>query len=112
MVKEIFFDTHDNIRTVQLTNDQADGVFLPTDLTDATKITLEFKDTTITTIDSSVETTAIDFTRDPTNGVVDLKLGGLSLDPGSYIVSLVVYDAVATNGIRWEPTLKLVIEEL
>jgi hypothetical protein len=111
MVKELFFDTHDNIRTIQLSNDQADGIFLVTDLSQATKITIEFEDTDLATIDSTVETEAIDFTRDPVNGVVDLKLGGLGIAPGSYAAAIVVYDDVATNGIRWEPELVITIRE-
>ena len=109
MIKELFFDTHDNVRSLQLLADQADSVFLPVDLTEVTKVDIEFTDGT--TVSSDDYSAKILWDRDPTNGVLDLKLGQVGLETGTYIGTVICYDVVNTAGIRWEPEVKVTIKE-
>jgi hypothetical protein len=108
-IKELFFDTHDNIRSLALKADQADGVFAVVDLTNVTKVAIEFDDGT--TVDSDTYADQIAWDRDPTNGVLDLQLGRVDLVPGDYLGTIICYDVANPNGIRWEPELRVIVKE-
>ncbi len=109
-MKELVYLGHDNLITLQLQDDSLVlGTLENTDVTSVTRMTLEEGETVIA--DSDVTADAFDWTRDPTAGIVDLKLGGLSILEGLHTVCLVLYSAVAPNGIRWSPSVKLQVKD-
>lgn len=74
------------------------------DIVSSTKVTVEFGSTVIS---SATSPGAFDW--DDGKGMLYLKLGGESIPVGAYDAVLTVYDAVNTDGIRWN-TFKCKVE--
>lgn len=73
-----------------------DGV--ATDLSDITRMTVEFGDDTV---DSDTSPDAFDWS-DTADGKMYLSFGYESIEVGSYDALVTVYDAVNTDGIVWD----------
>jgi hypothetical protein len=90
----------DNTIDIQLTEDNEALI----DHSVITRIVLKFSGSTQADIDSSTDPQFFDLSQ--TERVVfDLGLAGIPV--GSYWMTVIVYDAVSTNGIEWEPKIKL-----
>ena len=107
-MKEVVYQGHDNLITFQLQDDHVTPDELgPAELGGVTRMTLEFDDTTIPTVDSDSHAGVFDWSAG--NGYVDIRLGGQGLPEGSHRVTLIVYDNSNPNGIRWEPAFCILV---
>lgn len=95
MSNEIVYLGHDN--TIDLVA-KSDGT--AQDLSDVTKITVTFGDTTISSIDKASGVITWDQTGYDT-GEFRMDLGDQAISAGKYKVPVVIYDAENTNGIVW-----------
>lgn len=104
MVTEIVFIGRDNAIDLQLQDDsQTPGTLNNTDLSAATKVEVVINDGN--SYDSTANPTVVMF--NPVTGVVTLKLGTMFTAENVYDAQIVVYDAVNTNGVLWNPKFSL-----
>lgn len=108
MQTEYAYIGRDNAIDVQLEDDTvAPGTLANTDLSLCTKISI--------LVDAADEYNSVD---DPTivsftaGGIVTIKLGSVVTEPDvKHKVEIVMYDALNTNGISWQPKLTVKVVE-
>lgn len=106
MITEYFYEGRDNAIDVQLMDDSAvPGTLAETDLSSATKVGIIVDQES--SYDSDTDPDVVSFTA---GGIVSIKLG-MTLAAGSYNVEIVVYDALNTNGVAWQPKIKAIGRE-
>ena len=100
-ITEVVYLGYDNTIDLLL---EADGVAV--DLVNVNRAVLTFG---AYTIDSDVTANIFTWTGLGVTGKMRIKLGGQSIVSGTYKATLVLYDVINTNGIRW-PVFLLVAE--
>lgn len=103
MSHESVYVGRDNVVELQLLESGAPV----SDHTVITRMVLEFQGSSPQAdIDSAVNPEFFDFTA---TDRITLTLGAAGIPAGSYWVTLIVYDAVNTNGIHWEPRVNFIV---
>lgn len=103
MISETVYIGRDNAIDVQLQDDRTTpGTWENADLTDATKVEVVLDLTTV--YGSDTHPSIVMFT---TGGIVTLKLGLILTEVATHSGEIIVYDSINTDGVAWQPKLKL-----
>ena len=109
MRPEYIYLGHDNTVDLLLKADNQDGLgSVAIDLENVTKITLSFGDVLIESIDKANGVITWDQVGYAV-GEIRIDIGGEAIPADAYRVSIVVYDASATDGIVWEDGARFIV---